>query len=101
MSDIIEFRSEFSKPFDTQYKSIDEILNKPILIKDIAIIEFQGRQIIHILAEDLEGNEFAFRTSSKVIIKQLTQFEKHLKEGKKLKCKITKRKRYYTLAPPS
>jgi hypothetical protein len=99
-SDIIEYSVSYQRPYDTEYKRIDEILNIPLLIKDITAERYNDREVIHILAETLDGKEFATRTSSSVLIRQLKQFEQLLKSGKKLKAKIVKRKRYYTLAPP-
>jgi hypothetical protein len=98
--DIIEYSPTYQRPFDTEYRRIDEILNIPLLIKDMTFEKYEDRQIAHILAETLDGKEFATRTSSSVLIKQLKQFEQIFKSGKKLKAKIIRRKRYYTLAPP-
>jgi hypothetical protein len=99
-SDIIEYSVAFQKPFESEYRRVDEVLNIPILIKDIVFERYNDREMVHILCETLDGKEFATRTSSAVLIKQLRQFEQLLKSGKKLKAKIVKRKRYYTLAPP-
>ena len=98
--DIIEYSPTYQRPFDTEYRRIDEILNIPLIIKDVVFERYNDREIVHILAETLDGKEFATRTSSSVLLKQLRQFESLLKNGKKLKAKISKRKRYYTLAPP-
>jgi len=98
--DIIEYSPAYQRPFDTEYRRIDEILNIPLIIKNVVFERYNDREIVHILAETLDGKEFATRTSSSVLLKQLRQFESLLKNGKKLKAKIAKRKRYYTLAPP-
>jgi len=98
--DVIEYQPTYTRPYDVEYKRIDEILNIPVLIKDVAVEKYNDREIIHILMEDLQGHQFATRTSSSVLIKQLKQFETLLKSGKKLKAKIVRRKRYYSLAPP-
>ncbi|MEM3414880.1 MAG: hypothetical protein QXP36_03790 [Conexivisphaerales archaeon] len=98
--DVIEYQPSFNRPYDVEYKRIDEVLNLPILIKDIVVEKYNDREIIHVLYETLDGKEFATRTSSSVLLKQLKQFEQLLKSGKKLKAKIVRRKRYYTLAPP-
>jgi hypothetical protein len=100
MSDIIEFKPQYVRAYNVEYVQVTDILNTPVIIKDFIIDMFNDREVAEILAEDLNNNEFAFRTSSKVIIKQLKQYEREIKMGKKLKCKIVKRKRYYTLAPP-
>ena len=97
---VIEYRPQISRPYNVQYIKIDEILNITILIKDFTIERFNDREIMHILFETLDGKEMATRTSSKVLIKQLQPFENAFKAGKKLKAKIVRRKRYYTLAPP-
>jgi hypothetical protein len=99
-SDIIEYSVTYQRPYDVDYKRVDEILNIPLLIKDVTIEHYNSREVIHILCETLDGKEFATRTSSAVLIKQLKQFEQLLKSGKRLKARIAKRKRYYTLAPP-
>jgi hypothetical protein len=99
--DVIEFRPQISRPYTTQYVRIDEILNIPILIKDFVVEKFNDREIMHVLFETVDGKEMATRTSSKVLIKQLKPFEQAFKAGKKLKAKIIRRKRYYTLSPPS
>jgi len=99
--DVIEYSPVYQRPFDTEYKRVDEVLNIPLLIKDVVFEQYNDREIAHILCETLDGKEFATRTSSSVLIKQLRQFEQLLKSGKKLKAKIAKRKRYYTLAPPN
>jgi hypothetical protein len=98
--DVIEYKPTFSRPFNAEYVRIDELLNIPVLIKDFTVEKFNDREIAHILIETLDGREIATRTSSKVLIKQLRPFENAFKAGKKLKAKIIKRKRYYTLAPP-
>ena len=100
-TDIIEYQPTYQRPFETEYKRVDEVLNIPLLIKDVVFEQYNDREIAHILCETLDGKEFATRTSSSVLIKQLKQFEQLLKSGKKLKAKIAKRKRYYTLAPPN
>ncbi len=100
MSDIIEFKLKFNNTYDVEYVPITDIINVPILIIDFQISQFEDREIAEVLVEDLNGNKFAFKTSSKVIIKQIRGYEREIKTGKKLKCKIIKRKRYYTLAPP-
>jgi hypothetical protein len=99
-TDIIEYSATYSRPYDVEYRRLEEIINMPVLIKDITIETFDNREVMHILMEDLQGHEFATRTSSSVLLKQLKQFEQLLKAGKKLKAKIVRRKRYYTLAPP-
>jgi len=99
-SDVIEYKPTFTRPFDAQYVRIDEILNLTVFIKDFTIEKFGDREVMHILLETLDGKEMATRTSSKVLIKQLKPFESAFKAGKKLKAKIVRRKRYYTLAPP-
>jgi len=99
--DVIEYSATYSRPYDVEYKRIDEILNIPVLIKDVTVEKYNDREIIHVLCETLDGKEFATRTSSSVLLKQLKQFEQLLKSGKKLKAKIVRRKRYYTLAPPN
>ena len=99
-SDVIEYKPTFTRPFDAQYVRIDEILNLTILVKDIAVERFNDREVLHIFFETPDGKEMATRTSSKVLIKQLKPFETNFKAGKKLKAKIVRRKRYYTLAPP-
>jgi hypothetical protein len=101
VSDIVEFKPKVTRAYDTEYVPITDILNTMILIKDFTITSFDNREVVDILAETLDGNEFATRTSSKIVLRQLKEYEKELKSGKKLKCKIVKRKRYYTLAPPT
>jgi hypothetical protein len=98
---VIEYKPQISRPYAVQYVRIDEILNISILIKDFVVERFNDREIMHVLFETIDGKEMATRTSSKVLIKQLRPFESALKAGKKLKVKIVKRKRYYTLAPPT
>jgi hypothetical protein len=100
-TDIIEYQPTYNRPYDVEYRRVDEILNLPLIIKDITVEHYNDREVINILVETLDGKEFATRTSSSVLIKQLKQFESLLKSGKKLKAKIVKRKRYYTLAPPN
>jgi hypothetical protein len=97
---VIEYKPVYTRPFNVQYVRIDEILNIPVFIKDFTIEKFNDREVIHILLETLDSKEIATRTSSRVLIKQLMPFESAFKAGKKLKAKIIKRKRYYTLAPP-
>jgi len=99
-SDVIEFKPTFTRPYDVQYVRIDELLNIPVFIKDFVIERFNDREVMHVLLETIDGKEVATRTSSKVLIKQLKPFEASFKAGKKLKAKIVRRKRYYTLAPP-
>jgi hypothetical protein len=98
---VIEYRPQISRPYAVQYVRIDEILNLPIYIKNFVIEKFNDREIAHILIETLDGREIATRTSSRVLIKQLQPFKNAFEAGKKLKAKIVKRKRYYTLAPPT
>jgi len=98
--DVVEYQPTYTRPYDVEYKRIDEVLNIPVLIKDVTVEKYNDREIIHVLCETLDGKEFATRTSSSVLLKQLKQFETLLKSGKKLKAKIVRRKRYYTLAPP-
>jgi hypothetical protein len=98
---VIEYRPTYSRPFNAEYVRVDEVLNIPVLIKDFVIEKFNDREVVHILIETLDGKEMATRTSSRVLIKQLKPFESALKAGKKLKARIVKRKRYYTLAPPT
>ena len=97
---VIEYKPQVSRPFDVQYVRIDEILNLTVFIKDIVTERFNDREVLHILIELSDGREVATRTSSRVLIKQLKPFEASFKAGKKLKAKIIRRKRYYTLAPP-
>ncbi len=101
MSDIIEFKPKYTRAYNVEYVQVTDILNMPIIIKDFVITMFNDREIAEVLVEDLNNNEFAFKTSSKVVLRQLKEYEKELKSGKRLKCKIVKRKRYYTLAPPT
>jgi hypothetical protein len=97
---VIEFKPQISRPYNVQYVRIDEILNIPVLIKNFVVEKFNDREVMHILIETPEGREVATRTSSRVLIKQLMPFKSALESGKRLKAKIIKRKRYYTLAPP-
>ncbi len=100
MSEIIDFKPRYNRAFNVEYVPVVDILNVPILIKDFVVTQFNDREIVEILVQLSDGSEVATRTSSRVIIKQLREYEKALKEGKKLRCKIVRRKRYYTLAPP-
>ena len=97
---VIEYKPTFVRPYSVQYVRIDEMLNLTVYIKDFTIEKFGDREVMHILLETLDGKEMATRTSSRVLIKQLQPFKSAFEAGKKLKAKIVRRKRYYTLAPP-
>ncbi|MFH7836174.1 MAG: hypothetical protein QXL51_06230 [Candidatus Aenigmatarchaeota archaeon] len=89
--------SELTKKTLPDSKSIDEILNKPIVIKAIEVYPDVSKygDIFHIVTADNER----YRSTSQVLNKQLAELKEAIEKNNiQVKCKIVKKKRYYILA---
>jgi len=81
------------------YKNISELLNNTFIISNIKQEErtFADRKAI--LSVITVGNE-EYYTFSSVLARQLQEIQPLIAQGKKVRVKLVKKKRYLTLASP-
>jgi len=81
------------------YKNISELLNNTFIISNIKQEErtFADRKAV--LSVITVGNE-EYYTFSSVLARQLMEIQPLIAQGKKVRVKLVKKKRYLTLASP-
>ena len=92
-SDVVDYSAT------ANYKNISELLNKTFIISNIKQEErtFADRKAI--LSVITVGNEEYYSFSS-VLARQLMEIQPLIAQGKKVRVKLVKKKRYLTLASP-
>jgi len=73
-----------------------DYLNEEMIIKDVEFTELGNYGDVAIVTVEVKNVERRLHTFSKVLIRQLKAIESTLKEGKVVKARLVKRKRYYT-----
>jgi len=92
-SDVVDYSAT------ANYKNISELLNKTFIISNIKQEErtFADRKAI--LSVITVGNEEYYSFSS-VLARQLMEIQPLIAQGKKVRVKLVKKKRYLTLTSP-
>jgi len=92
--EVVDFSPTSNLP---SYANLIEAINKVIVIKGIEVRETARGKVYYIHTDNMGS----FYTWSKVVGRQLEEInEKYLKNGKKVKAKVVKRKNYLTLESP-
>lgn len=88
MAKISDF--ETSAPYEAEYIDINEIIGKPISIKDVSPFENNKGKGIHALIE-CDGNEYRICTHGVVLVDRLTRAEVlEALKTESIECKIVK-----------
>jgi len=97
-SGIPDFAEVMPTPvFEGERRRIEEILGKPLVIKDFVELPSRfrpGEPFVVVQAEDENGETFTFASGSQVLIKQLRMMREA--SAVPFRAKITRIKRYYT-----
>ena len=97
-SGIPDFAEVVATPvFEGERRRIEEILGKPLVIKDFVELPSRfrpGEPFVVVQAEDENGETFTFASGSQVLIKQLRMMREA--SAVPFRAKITRIKRYYT-----
>ena len=89
MAKISDF--ETTSPYEAEYIEVDEIVGKPIIIKDVTPFENNKGKGVHVLVV-LDGKEYRICTHGVVLTDRLSRAEilEALKGGESIECKIVK-----------
>lgn len=103
MSEIVEFDKKIERQYTDQFSdipSITAILNQPVIISAYRVYDFKNGEATKQVCV-IDTDQGKFKTGSDVLIKQLNEdIKPYLDQGKQVKAKIVKVKRYYTFAKP-
>lgn len=89
MAKISDF--DTTAPYEAEYIDINEIIGKPIIIKDVSPFENNKGKGVHALIE-CGGNEWRICTHGVVVVDSLGRAEvlEALKSGETIECKFVK-----------
>jgi len=92
---VVAFSDVYKGSLDSHGRLTD-YLNEEMIIKDVEFTELGNYGDVAIATVEVKNVERRLHTFSQVLIKQLKAIEDVLKEGKVVKARLVKRKRYYT-----
>mgnify|MGYP000380216681 CR=1 FL=1 len=93
--EIVEFSSIYKGSLGSDGRLTDYV-NEIMVIEDVEFKEIDNYGEVAIVTVQLGREKLKLHTFSQVLMKQLKAIKEHTDKGKKVRARLTRRKRYYT-----